>query len=84
LCDSIVCMAEPNIWDDAWGEQSPRVGGAPDPRRRRTKGAGMSERDESTTTTLELLLSEPEVVAWLADYRPVPDDAPDDDAPQAA
>jgi hypothetical protein len=42
----------------------------------------MSERDESTTTTLELLLSE--VVAWLADYRPVPDDAPDDDAPQAA
>jgi hypothetical protein len=44
----------------------------------------MSERDESTTTTLELLLSEPEVVAWLADYRPVPDEAPDDDAPAAA
>jgi len=45
----------------------------------------MSEREESTTTTLELLLSEPEVVAWLADYRPVPDEAPnDDDTPAAA
>jgi hypothetical protein len=44
----------------------------------------MSERDTSTTTTLELLLSEPEVVAWLADYRPDPDEAPDDDEPQAA
>jgi hypothetical protein len=44
----------------------------------------MSERDEATTTTLELLLSEPEVVAWLADYRPAPDEAPDDDAPAAA
>jgi hypothetical protein len=45
----------------------------------------VSERDESTTTTtLELLLSEPEVVAWLADYRPEPDEAPDDDAPAAA
>jgi hypothetical protein len=46
----------------------------------------MSERDESATTTLELLLSEPEVVAWLADYRPVPDEAPDNDndAPAAA
>jgi hypothetical protein len=49
----------------------------------------MTERDESTTTTLELLLSEPDVVAWLADYRPVPDrpdpdEAPDDDAPEAA
>ncbi|MDX6466897.1 MAG: hypothetical protein QOI27_1937 [Gaiellaceae bacterium] len=45
----------------------------------------MTERDESTTTTLELLLSEPDVVAWLEDYRPVPDEAPDDDdAPEAA
>jgi hypothetical protein len=45
----------------------------------------MSKRDESTTTTtLELLLSEPEVVAWLSDYRPVPDEAPDDDEPAAA
>jgi hypothetical protein len=45
----------------------------------------MSERDESTTTTLELLLSEPEVVAWLSDYRPAPDEAPaDDDGPAAA
>jgi hypothetical protein len=45
----------------------------------------MSEREESTTTTLELLLSEPEVVAWLADYRPVQDEAPnDDDTPAAA
>lgn len=44
----------------------------------------MSERDEATTTTLELLLSEPEVVAWLSDYRPVPDEAPDDDGPAAA
>ena len=47
----------------------------------------MSTHDESTTTTtLELLLSEPEVVAWLSDYRPAPDEAPDDgdDAPAAA
>jgi hypothetical protein len=44
----------------------------------------MTERDESTTTTLELLLSEPEVVAWLADYRPIPDEAPDDDDPPEA
>jgi IS1 family transposase len=44
----------------------------------------MNERDESTTTTLELLLSEPEVVAWLSDYRPVPEEAPDDDEQAAA
>jgi hypothetical protein len=44
----------------------------------------MSERDEATTTTLQLLLSEPEVVAWLSDYRPVPDEAPDDDDGPAA
>ena len=43
----------------------------------------MSEQ-ENNGTVLELLLSEPEVVAWLSDYRPAPDEAPDDDAPAAA
>jgi hypothetical protein len=39
----------------------------------------MHEEDESRGTVVELLLREPEVVAWLADYRPGPDEAPDDD-----
>lgn len=43
----------------------------------------MSERDEPGTV-LELRLSEPRVVAWLEDYRPKPDEAPDDDEPAAA
>lgn len=43
----------------------------------------MSEREESGTV-LELLLREPEVVARLEDYRPKPDEAPDDDEPAAA
>ena len=43
----------------------------------------MSERRESTIT-LELVPCEPEAVAWLEDYRPEPDEAPDDDAPAAA
>jgi len=33
---------------------------------------------------LELLLQEPEIVAWLNDYRPPPDEAEDDDPPPAA
>ena len=43
----------------------------------------MSERDEPGTV-LELRLCEPQVVAWLEDYRPEPDEAPDDDGPAAA
>jgi hypothetical protein len=43
----------------------------------------MSEQ-ENNGTVLEVLLREPEVVAWLADYRPVPDEAPDDDDSPAA
>jgi hypothetical protein len=42
----------------------------------------MSEREEATV--VELLLREPEIVAWLEDYRPEPEDAPDDDPPRAA
>lgn len=42
----------------------------------------MSERDE--TTVVELLLREPEIVAWLEDYRPEPEDAPDEDEPPRA
>ncbi len=45
----------------------------------------MSEREESGGTVVELLLREPEIVAWLDDrQRPEPDEAPDDDPPQAA
>jgi hypothetical protein len=40
----------------------------------------MSERDEGGTV-LELLLREPEIVAWL---EPEPDDDPDDDEPLRA
>jgi hypothetical protein len=43
---------------------------------------------EEETRGVELLLQEPEIVAWLNDYRPRPheDDAEaeDDDPPQAA
>jgi hypothetical protein len=43
----------------------------------------MSERDDHATG-LELLLEEPEIVAWLNDYRPPPDEADDDEPPTAA
>ena len=43
----------------------------------------MSEHEENGGG-VELLLREPEIVAWLEDYRPDPDEAPDDDEPQAA
>ena len=43
----------------------------------------MSEREESGAV-VELLLRDPEVVAWLEDYRPRPDEAPDDEPPRAA
>jgi hypothetical protein len=42
----------------------------------------MSEREEATV--VELLLREPEIVAWLEDYRPVPEEAPDDEPPPRA
>jgi hypothetical protein len=45
----------------------------------------MSEREENGGTVVELLLREPEIVAWLDERRrPKPDEAPDDDPPQAA
>lgn len=43
----------------------------------------MSDHDE-TTTVLELLLREPEIVAWLEDYRPQPDEADEEPDPTAA
>lgn len=39
---------------------------------------------EGETRGLELLLEEPEIVAWLNDYRPPPDEADDDEPPEAA
>lgn len=39
---------------------------------------------ESERRGLELLLAEPEIVAWLGDRRPEPDEADDDEPPQAA
>jgi len=44
----------------------------------------MNEEEERRGSVVELLLREPEIVAWLEDYRPQPDEAPDDDPPQAA
>ena len=44
----------------------------------------MSEDKEPRGTVVELLLHEPEIVAWLGDYWPPPDAAPDDDPPAAA
>jgi hypothetical protein len=45
----------------------------------------MTEREENGGTVVELMLREPEIVAWLDDRRrPEPDEAPDDDPPQAA
>lgn len=44
----------------------------------------MSEREEGGTV-VELLLREPEIVAWLDDRRaPEPDDSDDDEPPRAA
>ena len=44
----------------------------------------MNER-EDTGTVVELLLREPEIVAWLDDRRrPEADEAPDDDEPPRA
>jgi hypothetical protein len=39
---------------------------------------------EGETRGLELLLEEPDIVAWLNDYRPSPDEADDEDEPPAA
>jgi hypothetical protein len=48
----------------------------------------MSEPEESGGTVVELMLLEPEIVAWLEDYRPRPRQAgvtePEDDDPPAA
>ena len=44
----------------------------------------MSEREDGATV-VELLLREPEIVAWLDERRrPEPDEAPDDDEPPRA
>jgi hypothetical protein len=43
------------------------------------------EREPQEGTVVQLLLREPEIVAWLEDYRPRPDATPDDDdRPEAA
>ncbi len=43
----------------------------------------MTEREEGGTV-IELMLRDPEIVAWLEDYRPDPEEAPDDEPPRAA
>jgi hypothetical protein len=42
--------------------------------------------EETPGTVVELLLREPEIVAWLEDYRPPPDEPKeeDDEPPRAA
>ena len=47
-------------------------------------GGLMSEEEEPRGTVVELLLREPEIVAWLEDYRPAPNESPDDEPPAAA
>ena len=44
----------------------------------------MSEAEETGGTVVELMLLEPEIVAWLEDYRPQPMPDDDDDPPTAA
>jgi hypothetical protein len=45
----------------------------------------MNEDEERLGAVVQLLLHEPEIVAWLEDYRPQPDEAPEgDDPPRAA
>lgn len=40
--------------------------------------------DERTGTVVELLLREPEIVAWLEDYRPAPEEPEDEPEPPRA
>lgn len=40
--------------------------------------------DERDSNVVELLLREPEIVAWLDDYRPKPQEANDEEPPDAA
>jgi hypothetical protein len=44
----------------------------------------MSEAEETGGTVVELMLLEPEIVAWLEDYRPKTVEPEDDDPPSAA
>jgi len=44
----------------------------------------VSEGEEPHGNVVELLLREPEIVAWLEDYRPDPEETPDDEPPRAA
>jgi hypothetical protein len=44
----------------------------------------MSEPDETGGTVVELMLLEPEIVAWLEDYRPEAPKPEDDEPPRAA
>jgi hypothetical protein len=52
-----------------------------------TRGGAMRDEDERGATVVELLLREPEIVAWLDDRRPEPDADDrdrDDEPPRAA
>ena len=42
----------------------------------------MSEPEEQGATVIELMLREPEIVAWLEDYRPTPYEDLDDEEPE--
>jgi hypothetical protein len=44
----------------------------------------MSERDESSGTVIELLLREPEIIAWLEPLERDPDEDDDYEPPRAA
>jgi hypothetical protein len=44
----------------------------------------MSEMEQPGGSTVELILLEPEIVAWLDDYRPERQDDDEDNEPPAA
>lgn len=44
----------------------------------------MTEHEEATAAVVELLLRDPEIVAWLDDDRTEPEETPDDDPPPRA
>jgi hypothetical protein len=44
----------------------------------------MTEQNETTAAVAELLLRDPEIVAWLDDYRDEREDPPEQEPPHAA
>jgi hypothetical protein len=83
VCEGLIM----NIWDDEWGRApeadhgssthrvDDRQGAVVHPRRR---GGVVSERED--TNVIELL-RDPQIVAWLDERRPEPEETDDDEQP---